>query len=558
MPTSLAPVQILQQEATEERAENARLNIFVGAIAVGDLVRNTLGPKGMDKILISARDNSMSVTNDGATILKSIHLENAAAKILVEISKVQDDEVGDGTTSVCILAAELLREAEKLISMKIHPQTIIEGYRAAAAVPRTCNLSYRNDPVLFRRDLVNIAKTTLSSKVLAAEKEYFAEMAVDAVLRLGDGDHVNLDMIQIIKKAGGRLRESFLSEGFIIDKRMIGPITKVAWLLFYLQITDARILVANTPLDTDKIKVFGSRMRVESSEALAALERAEREKMRLKIEVMKAMKINCIVNRQLIYSWPAQLLADAGIAVIEHADFDGVERLAFVTGAQIASYFGQAHNNADASASESEPASAMKALRLGSASVVEEILVGGERLTRFSGVKGADGHGACTIVLRGSSRQMLDEAERSMHDALCVLVQAVRHDTRTVLGAGCIEMHMSRAVDEIAAKTPGKQAFAIEAFSRALRMIPTILSENAGLDTPQLVSQLRAAHAANLSTFGLDLNQGRITDVSALGITESARLKRQVLSSATEAAEMVIRVDDIIKSAPRPRSERCQ
>ena len=213
-------------------------------------------------------------------------------------------------------------------------------------------------------------------------------------------------------------------------------------------------------------------MRVESSEALAALERAEREKMRLKIESMKAMKINCLVNRQLIYSWPAQLLADAGIAVIEHADFDGVERLAFVTGAQIASYFGQEPNH------DASPSAGSKTLRLGKASVVEEILVGGERLTRFSGVKGGDGHGACTVVLRGSSRQMLDEAERSLHDALCVLVQVVRHDTRTVLGAGCIEMLMSKSVDEIAAKVPGKQALAIEAFSRALRMVSVSLPDH--------------------------------------------------------------------------------
>lgn len=205
----------IQSQATEEKAENARLSSFVGALALGDLVKSTLGPKGMNKILQSASTGEINVTNDGATILKAIQLDNAAAKILVNISKVQDDEVGDGTTTVTVLAAELLREAEKLINQKIHPQTIVEGYRIASVVAlkalEKAAVDNKADPQKFRQDLFNIARTTLSSKVLSQDKEYFANLAVDAVLRLKGS--IDLEHIQVIKKVGGKLTDSYLDEG---------------------------------------------------------------------------------------------------------------------------------------------------------------------------------------------------------------------------------------------------------------------------------------------------------------------------------------------------------
>ena len=224
-----------------------------------------------DKILQSVSDQkNVMVTNDGATILKSIALDNAAAKILVNISKVQDDEVGDGTTSVCVLASELLREGERLINLKVHPQTIIEGYREASrvafdALEKSANDNSKNSE-LFRRDLINIAKTTLSSKVLSQDKDYFAELAVDAVLRLKGS--TNLDNIQIIKKRGGNLMDSYLDEGFILDKKIGVNQPK--------RVENANILIANTPMDTDKIKIFGAKVKVDATGKLAELERAEK------------------------------------------------------------------------------------------------------------------------------------------------------------------------------------------------------------------------------------------------------------------------------------------
>ncbi|RHZ47472.1 hypothetical protein Glove_579g4 [Diversispora epigaea] len=523
---SLAPVQIFQDEATEERAENARLSSFVGAIAVGDLVKSTLGPKGMDKILQSMSKGDIMVTNDGATILKSIALDNAAAKVLVNISKVQDDEVGDGTTSVCVLAAELLREAEKLVSKKIHPQTIIEGYRIASSEAfkalEASSVDNGNDPETFHKDLFNIARTTLSSKVLSQDKNYFAKLAVDAVLRLKGS--TNLENIQIIKKVGGKLTDSYLDEGFILDKKIGVNQPK--------RIEKAKILVANTPMDTDKIKVFGARVKVDSTGKLAELERAEKDKMKEKVEKIKAHGINCFVNRQLIYNWPEQLFADANIMSIEHADFDGVERLALVTGSEIASTFDHP-----------------ELVKLGYCDLIEEVIIGEDKLIKFSGVAAGE---ACTIVLRGATHQLLDESERSLHDALSVLTQTVK-ETRTVLGGGCAEILMSKAVDEAAVKTAGKKAIAIESFAKALRQIPTILADNAGYDSADLVAKLRAAHNEGKSTYGLDILNNSIGDMREIGITESYKLKRQVLISASEAAEMILRVDDIIRCAPRKR-----
>lgn len=520
--------QIFADDVTEEKGENARLSAFVGAIAVGDLVKSTLGPKGMDKILQSASTGEIMVTNDGATILKSIALDNAAAKVLVNISKVQDDEVGDGTTSVAVLAAELLREAEQLVNQKIHPQTIIEGYRiaSAAALGALENAAVDNskNPDLFRKDLEAIARTTLSSKVLSQDRDQFSKLAVDAVLRMRGS--TDLTHIQIIKKAGGKLSDSYLDTGFILDKKFGVNQPK--------RIENAKILIANTAMDTDKIKIFGARVKVDSTGKLAELERAEKEKMKAKVERIKAHGINCFVNRQLIYNWPEQLFADSGIASIEHADFDGVERLALVTGGEITSTFDHPEH-----------------VKLGHCDLIEEVIIGEDTLIRFDGV--AAGR-ACTIVLRGATEQLLDEAERSLHDALAVLSQTVK-EPRVTLGGGCAEILMSKAVDQASQNVAGKKALAVEAFSKALRQLPTILADNAGFDSSDLVARLRKAHYAGMSSNGLDLLRpgGGIADMRELGVVESYKLKRAVVNSASEAAELLLRVDNIIRAAPRKR-----
>ncbi|XP_037435706.1 T-complex protein 1 subunit beta-like [Triticum dicoccoides] len=522
--------RVLKDDAIQEKGERARMASFVGAMAIADLVKTTLGPKGMDKILQSTgRGRSVTVTNDGATILKSLHIDNPAAKVLVDISKVQDDEVGDGTTSVVVLAGELLREAEKLVNMKIHPMTIIAGYRMAAECARNAllkkTMDNKDNTDKFRSDLMNIAMTTLSSKILSQDKEYFAELAVDAVLRLKGS--TNLESIQILKKPGGSLKDSFLDEGFILDKKIgLGQPKRIE---------NANILVANTAMDTDKVKIYGARVRVDSMSKVADIEAAEKQKMREKVEKIIGHGINCFVNRQLIYNFPEELFADAGILAVEHADFEGIERLALVTGGDIASTFDNPES-----------------VKLGHCKLIEEIMIGEDRLIHFSGV--AMGQ-ACTIVLRGASEHVLDEAERSLHDALCVLSQTV-NDTRVIFGGGWPEMVMSKEVDELARRTPGKKSHAIDAFSRALQAIPTIIADNAGLDSAELISQLRAEHQKENSTVGIDVISGGLGDMQKRGICEAFKVKQAIVLSATEAAEMILRVDEIISCAPRRREDR--
>eukprot|EP00301_Raphidiophrys_heterophryoidea_P022668 c6777_g1_i1.p1 GENE.c6777_g1_i1~~c6777_g1_i1.p1 ORF type:complete len:544 (-),score=137.48 c6777_g1_i1:270-1856(-) len=515
----------------EEKGEMARLSSFIGAVAVADMVKTTLGPKGMDKILQSTVDQqNVTVTNDGATILKSVDLDNPAAKVLVNISKVQDDEVGDGTTSVCVLAGELLRQAEQLVMQKIHPQVIVAGFREASVVAlealKQSAVDNSADKAKFKEDLMNIARTTLSSKILGNHKDFFADICVRAVLSLNGS--TNLDSIQIIKKPGGLLKDSFLDNGgYLLDKRFgVGQPTVI---------DNAKVLIANTPMDTDKVKIFGARVRVDGMEKLSAIEAAEKAKMKRKCEKIIGHGCNVFINRQLIYNYPEQIFADAGIAAIEHADFDGIERLAKVLGGDIVSTF-----------------DTPEIVKLGECARIEETIIGEDKLIRFSGCKGGE---ACTVVLRGASDQLLGEAERSIHDALCVLSQTVATERRTVLGGGCSEILMSVAVDEHAKGVPGKRALAVEGYAKALRALPTIIADNAGYDSADLVSRIRAEHYKGNNESGLNMIDGDVGNMREMGITESYKLKRQVVLSASEAAEMILRVDTIVRCAPRQRSE---
>jgi len=515
---------IFKEGGSEDRGENARLQAFIGAIAIGDLVKSTLGPKGMDKILQpmpgEGSRGTATVTNDGATILKAVWIDNPAAKILVDISKTQDDECGDGTTSVVVLAAELLRNAQQLVEQRMHPHRI--ALAAARAKLEALAIDNGKDAQAFREDLLRIARTTLSSKLLQHEKDHFATLAVDAVLRLHGKN--NLDYIQVIKKPGASLKDSFLEEGFILEKKIGVGMPKV--------VEDCKVLVANCQMDTDKIKIYGARVKVDSFEAVAEIEKAEKEKMKGKVDRIVKHGCNVFINRQLIYNYPEQLFKEAGVMAIEHSDFDGTERLAAVLGADIVSTFDNPEET-----------------KLGSCKKISEMMIGEDKVIKFSGCAQNE---ACTIVLRGASTHILDEAERSLHDALAVLYQTVQ-DSRVVFGGGSTEMAMAHAVMEKSKVVDGKEHAAVEGFAKALQQMPMILADNAGYDSQDLVGKLKAAHAQGQHSMGLNFTQGSVGDMQPLGIMESFRSKLSQLCSAAEAAEMIIRVDDIIKNAPRQR-----
>ena len=522
--------QITSQQAIEEKNEQSRVSAFVGAIAIADLVKSTLGPKGMDKILQPMSDesgnNRIVITNDGAKILNSVYVDNGAAKILVDCSKTQDSVVGDGTTSVAVFAGELLREAEKLVNKKIHPQFIISGYRKARdrsmeILNKLATDNHENKD-LYESDLKHIAMTTLSSKLVTHQKEFFAEMAVNAVKRLGDNP--NLDLIKIIKKPGGTLEDSFLDEGFILEKSIAISCPKVK--------INPKILIANTPMDYDKIKIYGSRVKVNSVDSVAKIEQAEKEKMKNKVE--KILKHNCdvFINRQLIYDYPESLMADKGVMVIEHAEFDGIERLAAVTGGEILSTFDTPN----------------KAV-LGTCSKIEEIMIGEDKVIKFSGCKDSK---ACSIVLRGARAHLLDEAERSIHDALCVIAETVKSH-KVVYGGGFCETKIALELEKLAKEEKGKESYAIESFSKALLQIPTIIADNAGLDSSELVSQLKNKIHEGSEEAGLDVYRNCIGSMKENGVYECFKVKQQAIISACEAAEMIIRVDMTFTAPPRPR-----
>merc|ERR1712095_33892 len=275
-------------------------------------------------------------------------------------------------------------------------------------------------------------------------------------------------------------------------------------------------------------------VKVDNIAKVAEIEVAEKEKMAEKVEMICKHDINVFINRQLIYNYPEQLFADKGVMAIEHADFDGIERLALVTGGEIVSTFGHPDK-----------------VKMGKCDLIEQVSIGDETLLKFTGVPLGE---ACSVVLRGATEQIIGEAERSLHDALCVLTSTVK-EPRTVFGGGCSEMLMAKAVEELAAKTAGKEARAMEAFANALRQLPSIIAENGGYDSAQLVSELKAKHILGESTMGLNMTEGKVGCMQELGITESFSVKRQVLVQASEAAEMILRVDDILKAAPRQREQ---
>lgn len=399
-----------------------------------------------------------------------------------------------------------------------------EARKVAQKVLEEISVDNFEDKEAFRRDLKNLALTTLSSKLLLHDRERFAELCVDAVLRLqGSG---NLDYIKLIKKAGGTLGDSYLANGFILEKTISTGCKKVA--------VNPKIMVANTPLDHDKIKIMGSKVKVDSMDKVGEIEEAEKRKMKAKIDRILAFKPDVFINRQLIYNYPEQLLQQAGVMVIEHADFDGVERLSAVLGSEILSTFDKLDPKV-----------------LGSCDKIEEIMIGEDKVIKFTGCHKNE---ACTIVLRGSGQHILDEAERSLHDAICVLVAACKNH-RTILGGGNSEMRMSLAVDDLAKTLSGKQAIAVEAFARALRALPTIICENGGYDAAELVTNLRSEIVNGKSSMGINMFEGKVGDMKEMGVTECLRVKEQALVSATEAAEMILRVDDIVRCAPRQRTQ---
>merc|ERR1712113_32786 len=477
----------------------------------------------------TANRDDIIITNDGATILKNIHLENPSSKILIDICKVQDAEQGDGTTSVVVLACELLKEAQQLIQKKIHPMIIIEGFREALEHSRKTlehiSFTHGGNPTVFRKDLINIARTSLSSKIVSQYKDRFSHLAVDAIMRLRGSNE--LEMIHIISKLGATMKESFLDDGFILNKKL--------GLCQPRRLNNARIMIANTSMDSYKIKIYGTKVKADNVLSVAEIELAEKLKMEAKCNKIISHGINCFINRQLIYDYPEQIFTQNGVITIEHADFEGIERLAKVVGGDIVSTFDNP-----------------KSVKLGFCKLLDEIMIGEDKVIHFSGVEVGE---ASTIVLRGASDQVLEEAKRSIHDALCVILSTVK-DSRVIYGGGFSEMQMAKAVEAEAARIPGKKSLAMMSSAKALREIPSLVCTNAGMESTEVISTLRAEHMKQSCRSGIDVLSGNIRDMKTAGILEPFKVKLHILLSATEAAECILRVDDVIVNKRKEKKKK--
>jgi T-complex protein 1 subunit beta len=482
---------------------------------ITNFLKTSLGPKSKDKILIDDKGN-IKITNDGATILKSIKYDSIASIILRDACSVQDNEIGDGTTSICCLINELVFEAQHLLKIGIHLQTILKGYKLSAnlalkIIKQNC-FSYSNNLKAFLADLLDITRTSLNSKIIFSNREHFSRIAVKAVLNLKGS--TDIDRIQILGEVGGTLRDSFLEEGFIIEKKISSG--------HFKRIIGAKILIANTSLDSDKIKIHGTKIKVKNLSKLAKIEVREQKKILDKCKKIISHGVNVLINRQLIYNFPERFLNENGVLTIEHADFEGIERLALVTGAEIVSTF-------------DEP----EKVKLGRCEIIEEVMIGEKTMIRFSG---CHGKGASTIVLRGSNLQIISEAERSIHDALSVIIQAIKNPD-FVYGGGVVDSKIIIGLEKFMKNVDHKEALVIRAFSAAIKNLLKIIIENSGLDPAEILESLLKQHENPQSDSCFDVYSEKICSAKKIGLIECSRLKIQTILSAVETAEMIMRID---------------
>jgi thermosome len=522
VPSGTVPVLILKEGTSRTTGREAQRNNIMAAKIIAETVKTTLGPKGMDKMLVSSFGD-VSITNDGATILKELDVQHPAAKMLVEVAKAQDNEVGDGTTTAAVLAGELLAKAETLLDQNIHPTVIIEGFKKASekaqevldkmALPVSINDGER---------LIDIAITSMGSKGVTVAKEHFAKLAVEAVKQVAeekDGKFkADIDLIKVLKKHGKSLDETELVKGMVIDKEVAHPqMPKL--------VKDAKIALLNAKLEIEKTE-FDAKINIESPEQMKLFLDEEERMLKEMVDKIAEVGANVVLCEKGIDDVALHFLAKRGILAVKNVSSSDMEKLARATGGKII-----------ASVKDLTPDV------LGEAKIVEEIKVGEDKLVYIRECKNPK---AVTIVIRGGTEHVVDEAERSLHDALCVVRNAIE-DGKIVPGGGAPEAEVAKQLRDYAVKVGGREQLAIEAFADAVESIPLTLAENAGLDPIDIMVALRAKHeSAATPSYGVDVFSGKVMDMLELRVVEPLRVKQQVIKSATEAANMILKIDDLI------------
>ena len=518
------PVLILKEGTGRTTGRDAQRNNIMAARIVAETVSTSLGPRGMDKMLVSGIGDVV-ITNDGATIMKELDVQHPAAKMLVEVAKTQDNEVGDGTTTAVVLAGQLLSKAEKLLDLDVHPTVIVDGYKKAAdrAVDYLNKIALTVDPKDEER-LRQVAATSMGTKEISSEKEYFANLAVKAVNQIKedrDGKiKADIDLVKIVKKHGKSTEETELVEGIVIDK-------EIAHSQMPKQVRNAKIALLNQKLEIEKTE-FDAKINIENPEQMHMFLDEEERMLKEMADQIANAGANVILCEKGIDDIALHFLAKRGILAAKNLSSGDMEKLAKATGAKIL-------------ASTKDLASDA----LGEAKLVEEVKIGDDKLIY---VRECRDPRAVTIVLRGGSEHVVDEAERSLHDGLCVVRNAIE-DGKIVAGGGAAEAEAAKDLKSYATTVGGREQLGIEAFADALEAIPMTLAGNAGLDPIDIMVQLRSKHELpdNVWT-GIDVATGKVGDMLKQNVVEPLRTKQQVIRSAAEAACMILRIDDVVSS----------
>ena len=518
------PVLILKEGTSRNRGKEATRNNIMAARVVAEVLRTTLGPRGMDKMLIDSLGD-ITITNDGATILNEIEVEHPAAKMMVEIAKTQDDMVGDGTTTAVVLAGELLKKAEELMEQNIHPTIVVSGYRKAAlkAVETINNLAVQVE-LTDRATLKKVAVTSMASKAIGAARDHLADIAVDAVRQIvetrGDRTIADIDNIQTIKKTGKSLLESQLVNGLVIDKEVVHPGMPRL-------VERAKIALIDCALEIEKTEI-SAEIRIHDPTQMKAFLDQENKMLRDMVDKVKASGANVVFCQKGIDDMAQHFLAKEGILAARRVKQSDMEKLARATGGTIVTDLTD-----------------LRPQDLGIAGIVEERKLGEDKMVFVEKCKDPR---SVAIIIRAGLERMVDEAERGMTDALSVVSDVVETN-KVVAGGGAVEVEVAKDLRAYATTVGGREQLAIEMFADAMEIIPKTLAENAGLEAIDVLVELRAAHEkVEGKNKGVNVFTGKIENMRDKGVIEPVIVKEQAVKSATESAAMILRIDDVIAS----------
>jgi thermosome len=517
------PVLILKEGTKESKGKEAQKNNITAAKLIAEIVKTSLGPRGMDKMLVDTLGD-VTITNDGAIILKEMDVQHPAAKMMVEVAKSVDNEVGDGTTSVVVLAGALIEKAEELINKDVHPSVIVDGYNAAAeqALKLLEKIAVKAD-IADKDMLLKITRTSMDSKLVSDDSPVLAQIVVDAtkqVAEKADGSYkVDLDDIKVEKKAGGSMRDTKLIKGIVLDKEVVhGGMPK--------RVEGAKIALINSALEIEKTEM-SAEIRISEPQQMQMFLEEENRMLKSMVDKIKSSGANVVLCQKGIDDIAQHYFARANVLAVRRVKESDMTKMARATGARIV-------NNLDD----------LTAKDLGSADLVEERKVETDKWVFIEGCKNPK---AVSILIRGGSQRVVDEADRSMHDALMVMKDVLEHPA-IVAGGGAPEAYIANELRQWSSSQEGRAQLAVQKFSDALDAIPLNLAENAGMDPIDTMTELRASQSKGSKWTGVDVRNTKVADMYKQNVLEPLVIKQQIIKSATEVAALILRIDDVIAS----------